>query len=64
MKVILLYWFDAQQQTGTFRRQRCDLFYQKFSVELNDQGRGRGQKIPKTKTVWKNACMRFSESKG
>ena len=36
MKVIPLYWFAAQQQTSTFRRQKSGLFYQKFGVEINE----------------------------
>ena len=51
MKVTLLHWFAAQQQTSTFRRQKVDSFYPKFSAKLNDltvNVRGRIQKIPKT----------------
>ena len=33
MKVILLYWFATQQQTSTFRREKFDLFYSKFSAK-------------------------------
>ena len=32
---ISLYWFAAQQQTSTYRRQKFDLFYQEFSAEFN-----------------------------
>ena len=32
---ILLYWFAAQQQTSTSRRQKFDLFDPKFSSEFN-----------------------------
>ena len=35
-KVISLYRFAAQQQTSACRQQKFDLFYQKFSAELND----------------------------
>ena len=30
------YWFAVQQQFSTSRRQTFDLFYPKFSVELNE----------------------------
>ena len=33
---ILLYWFAAQQQTNRSREQKVDLFYPKFSPELDD----------------------------
>ena len=36
MKVISLYWFAAQQQTGTFRRQIFGLFYLEFTAEFNE----------------------------
>ena len=31
-----LYWFAAQQQTSTFRRQKSRSIYSKFSVEENE----------------------------
>ena len=31
-----MYWFAAQQQTSTFRRQKIDPFYLKFRAELNE----------------------------
>ena len=36
MPVILLYWFAAQQQTSTLRRQKSRFIYSKFSVELSE----------------------------
>ena len=36
MKVISLYWFAAQQQTRTIRRQKIGLFYLKFNAEFNE----------------------------
>ena len=36
MLVILLYWFPAQQQTSTLRRQKSRCIYSKFSVELSE----------------------------
>ena len=36
IKVNLLYWFAAQQQTSTFKRQKFGLFYLKFSAEFNE----------------------------
>ena len=36
VKLILLHWFNAQQQTSTFRRQKSDSFYLKFSAEWNE----------------------------
>ena len=38
MPLILLYWFGAQQQTSTFRPQKCGCFYVKFSAESNELG--------------------------
>ena len=35
-QVILRFWFAAQQQISTSRRQKFDLFYPKFSEEFND----------------------------
>ena len=35
-QVVSLYWFAAQQQTSTFRRQKIDSFYLKFKAELNE----------------------------
>ena len=31
-----MYWFAAQQQTGTFRRRQIDPFYLKFREDLNE----------------------------
>ena len=36
MPVISLYWFPAQQQTSTYRRQKSRSIYLKFSVELSE----------------------------
>ena len=36
MKVILLYWFAAQEQTSTFKRQKFVLFYLEFNAEFNE----------------------------
>ena len=36
MQAILLYWFAAQQQTGTLRRQKIGLLYVKFNAEFNE----------------------------
>ena len=36
MKVISLYWFAAQQQTTTFKRQKFSLFYVEFSPKFNE----------------------------
>ena len=35
-KPISMYWFAAEQQTSRSRRQKLDLFYPKFSPELDD----------------------------
>ena len=68
MKPITLYWFDAQQQTITLKRQKFDMFSVKFSAEFNElffiKATGRGQKMTKTKVVRKNANRRRSEAKG
>ena len=37
MHGILLYWFAAQQQTSTLRRQKIVLFDSKFSADLNER---------------------------
>ena len=37
MQAISLYWFAAQQQTRTLRRQKLDFFYVKFSAEINER---------------------------
>ena len=36
MLVIPLYWFAAQQQNSSLRRQKYSLFPSKFSVESNE----------------------------
>ena len=36
MKPITLYWFDAQQQTITLKRQKFGIFSVKFSAEFNE----------------------------
>ena len=36
MQVVSLYWFAAQQQTSTSRRQKFDLFDLKFSTEFSE----------------------------
>ena len=36
INVISLCWFAAQQQISTFTRQKCDLFYPKFSAKFNE----------------------------
>ena len=35
-QAILLYWFVAQQQTSTSRRQKFTFFYLKFSAKFNE----------------------------
>ena len=35
-QAIFLYWFAAQQQIGTLRRQKFGLFYVEFSAEVNE----------------------------
>ena len=36
MQAILLYWFPAQQQTGTLKLQKFGLFNMKFNAECNE----------------------------
>ena len=36
MPVISLYWFAAQQETGTYRRQKSRSIYSKFRVKWSD----------------------------
>ena len=36
MQVISLYWFAAQQQASTLRRQKTGLLYVKFNAEINE----------------------------
>ena len=36
MQAISLYWFAAQQQLSTVRRQNSALFYVKFNAEFNE----------------------------
>ena len=36
MQAISLYWFPAQQQTGTLRGQTIALFYVKLSTEFDE----------------------------
>ena len=36
IQAILLYWFAAQQQTSTLRRQKIGLLYVKFHAEFNE----------------------------
>ena len=36
MQAIWLYWFAAQQQTSTLRRQKVGFFYVKFNAEFNE----------------------------
>ena len=36
MQAISLYWFEAQQQASTFRRQKFGLLYLKFSAKFKD----------------------------
>ena len=36
MQAISLYWFAAQQQTSTLRRQKISLFDVEFSADFND----------------------------
>ena len=38
MEINSLYWFAAQQQTSTFRRQKVHLVYPKFGAEFNEFG--------------------------
>ena len=70
MQTILLYWFPAQQQTSTLRRQKIDLFYVKLNAEFNEvslcflKTTESYQKMTKTKVVRKNANWRRWEAKG
>ena len=66
MQEISLYWFVAQQQTSTFRRQNFSLFYLKFSADFNELSlkvTRSDQKMAKTKIGSKNAYRRRSEAK-
>ena len=70
MQAISLYWFAVQHQTSTLTRQKVGFIYAKFSAEFNEislfflKATRRGQKMPKTKEVQKNANRRRSETKG
>ena len=70
MQTISLYWFLAQQQTSTLRRQKIDLFYVKLNAEFNEvslfflKTTESYQKMTKTKVVRKNANWRRWEAKG
>ena len=63
MQPILLYWFDAQQQTSLSTRQKLDLTYPNFSSEFNklsfffEEQLEMGKKPAKTKTQHKTTCM-------
>ena len=64
MKVILLYWFAAQQKTSTFRRQKIGLFYLEYSVDFSEFAqclkiRGRHQKCLKLKMPGKTRMCVF-----
>ena len=61
----------AQQQTRTFGQQKFGLFFLKYNAEFNElrlqiskKKIGNGKKRAKTKIVWINAYMYFSEAKG
>ena len=66
----MLYWFAAQQQASTLRRQKISLFDRKFSADFNElksfllKATGSGQKMAQTKVVRKNTNWRRSETKG
>ena len=70
MQAILLYWFAAQLQISTLRRQQVGLFDMKFNAELNKiqslflKATGSSQKMTKTKVVRENDGKRRSEAKG
>ena len=70
MQAILLYWFAAQQQTSTLRRQKISLFDAKFSADFNElksfllKATGSRQKMAQTKVVRRNANWCRSEAKG
>ena len=70
MQAISLYWFAAQLQISTLRRQQVGLFDMKFNAELNKiqslflKATGSSQKMTKTKVVRENDGKRRSEAKG
>ena len=70
MQAVSLYWFAAQQQTSTLRRQKIDFFDVKFNANFNElsifflKATGRCQKVARTKVVRTNANWRRSEAKG
>ena len=72
MQVISLYWFAAQQQASTLRRQKTGLLYVKFNAEINElslffkkkKATESGQKMAKTKVVCKNDNFNRLEAKG
>ena len=64
MSPILMYWFDAQQQTCTLRPQNCGCFYLKFSAQSNGLGLPSNQKMAKTKVGRETAKWCRSEPKG
>ena len=58
MQAISLYWFAAQQQTSTSRRQKNDLFDPKFSAEFNELS----LKFSKQQEVAKK-CLKLKQSR-
>ena len=70
MQAVSLYWFAAQLQISTLRRQQVGLFDMKFNAELNKiqslflKATGSSQKMTKTKVVRENDGKRRSEAKG
>ena len=60
-----MYWFAAQQQTSTLRRQKFHCFYVKFKVQSNefDFFFKEQQEVAKTKVVQQNTKWRLSEAK-
>ena len=61
MQAVSLYWFAAQQETRTLRRQKIRLFDAKTSADFNEfsllflKATESVQKMAKTKVVQKNA---------
>ena len=62
MPIILLFWFAAQLQTSTGRRQKYGSSYSKFTVEFNEVTPS--LKIEKNKGCLKNVDIRLPGSKG
>ena len=70
MQATSLYWFAAQQQTSSFKRQESGFFYASFSSELNEiimfflKAAGKDLKMTKTKVVQKDANKRRLKTYG